>query len=104
MALSGYEVPVYRLGLARAYLQTGALRGRAWRASKQAAAPGRPVRRRVWTSSSIACGPAWSRRRSTPPWGARRRRVRARKFLEAWNRADRGLADVAQARRLAGLQ
>jgi hypothetical protein len=28
----------------------------------------------------------------------------ARQFLEAWSRADPGLSDVAQARRLAGLQ
>jgi len=103
VALSGYEYSVYRLGLARAYLQAGA-HAEALASVKEASAPGNPAEPRldlnldrvraglVEAEVNVALG-----RRAEAASAAKQ-------FLQAWTRADPGLSDVAQARRLAGLQ
>jgi eukaryotic-like serine/threonine-protein kinase len=103
VALSGYEYSVYRLGLARAYLQAGA-HAEALASVKEASAPGNPADPRLDLNlDRVRAGlveaevnVALERRAEAAS--------AAKQFLQAWTRADPGLSDVAQARRLAGLQ
>ncbi|RPJ61882.1 MAG: serine/threonine protein kinase, partial [Acidobacteria bacterium] len=97
VALSGYEYSVYRLGLARSYLESGAY-PEALASVKQAATPGNPLEPRLDLDlDRVRAGlveaeinAALGRRAEAASC--------ARKFLEAWNRADAGLSDLAQAR------
>jgi tetratricopeptide (TPR) repeat protein len=103
VALSGYEYAVYRLGLARAYLATRAF-AEALAGVKQAMAPGEPASPRLdldldrvragllEAQINLALG-----RRAEASSAARR-------FLQAWDRADPGLPDVAEARKLAAIR
>ena len=103
VSLSGYEYSVYRLGLARAYLQTAA-HADALASVKQAAAPAPdPLKPRLDLQlDRVRAGLIEAEIDKAMGRGADAAAL-AKTFLEAWKRADANVADVGQARRLAGL-
>jgi tetratricopeptide (TPR) repeat protein/predicted Ser/Thr protein kinase len=100
VTLSGYEYGIYRLSLADAYLAAGRL-PEALAAATQSAAPLDPVEARLDLELD--------RSRSLLTIAEVRKALgreaeaaaAARQFLELWARADAGLPDVAEARRIA---
>jgi tetratricopeptide (TPR) repeat protein len=103
VALSGYEYAVYRLGLARAYLASGA-HAEALASVKQAALAGDPSDPRLDLQLDRVRAAFVEAEVHLAMGRTADAAATAKKFLGSWARADLGLPDVAQARRLAGLR
>ena len=103
VALSGYEYAVYRLGLARAHIKASA-HADALASAKQAETPGHPSDPRLDLNLDRVRASLVEAEINLAMGRRPEAAAAARRFLEAWARADPGLSDVAQARRLAALQ
>ena len=101
VALSGYEYSIYRLALARAYLEDGRLQ-EAMAAARQAAAPLDPAKPRAdlnldrWRAALLLAEIQEKMGQHSDA------RAGARAVLNHWSHADPELSDLNAARRLAG--
>jgi eukaryotic-like serine/threonine-protein kinase len=102
VSLSGYEYGIYRLGLAESYLASGKL-PEAMAAARQSVAPLDPVDPRLdleldRTRALLTLAEV-EKAMGRPSEASA---AEARRFLDLWRRADPGLPEVTQAKKLAG--
>jgi tetratricopeptide (TPR) repeat protein len=102
VALSGYEYSIYRVGLARAYLQAGKLQ-EAMAAARQAAAPLDPAKPRVDLELDRVRAALLLSEIQEKMGQSSQAKAGAQAVLQRWSRADAELSDLAAARRLAGV-
>jgi tetratricopeptide (TPR) repeat protein/TolB-like protein len=101
VALSGYDYAVYRLELARAYLAAGRL-PEAMAAARQAAAAGDPADPRLDLELDRVRAELVLAEVQRAMGRGPKAVSHAESFLAAWQGADPGLADLEEARKIAG--
>jgi serine/threonine-protein kinase len=101
VALSGHDYAVYRLELARAYLAAGRL-PEAMAAARQAAAPGDPGDPRLDLELDRVRAELVLARIEQAMGRVPKAAAHAERFLAAWRGADPGLAELDEAKELAG--
>jgi tetratricopeptide (TPR) repeat protein/predicted Ser/Thr protein kinase len=100
VTLAGYEYGIYRLGLAQAYLASGEVT-QALAAARQSAAPPNPTEPRMDFQLDRMRALLLLAKIQAAMGRPAEAAAQARKFLDAWPRADAGVPDLAEARRLA---
>jgi tetratricopeptide (TPR) repeat protein len=100
VALSGYEYTNYHIGLAQAYLAAGRLE-EALAAANKAAAALDPADPRLDLELDRIRARLLKARVEEAMGRSTQASADARSFLSAWNKADKGLPELAEARRLA---
>ncbi len=101
VALSGYDYAVYRLALARAYLAAGRL-PEAMAAARQAAAAGDPADPRLDLELDRVRAELVLAEVEQAMGRGPKAVAHAETFLSAWQDADPGLADLDEAKKIAG--
>ena len=103
VALSGYEYSIYRLALARAYLEAGKPQ-EAMAAARQAAAPTDPAKPRVDLELDRVRAALLLAEIQEKMGQISEANSGAEAVLKRWSRADAELSDLTAARRLAGVK